>query len=700
MCYACIADRKGVSWASFSHGLERKLSLFSPGEHDTYSGGTSGYSSLSHGREATLAGPAKWAALAAGAPFLSSVGSWFSSAYDWVSDNISGLPLGIFSAAAAGLPNVPIFGTKYYAPTNIDRDVLALFSGSQWAHGTITYSFPDSRWDYELINASASGFRPFSQASQTAFHGIFKGVAGVMSLTSLESFTNATFVYAGRNGANIKLSAFQPGSIINRSHGYYPGVPVYGGDTWITGASETPSFNILGTYQYYLFLHELGHALGMKHSHESGGNLPRMSAQRDSTEYTVMSYNVVGNPQTFMMYDIAALQEMYGADFTTNSGNTVYRWSQQTGETFVNGIGQGRPGYNNKIFLTIWDGGGVDTYDFENYNTDLKIDLTPGGFSIASAHQLSGSAKGNIYNALQYHGDTRSLIENAVGGSGNDRITGNVADNVLSGKAGNDHLNGGHGDDRLNGGTGHDTLWGSFGNDRLYGEDGNDFLAGGENGNDYLNGGNGNDTLWGGVGQDSLYGEDDNDFVAGEEGNDFLAGNNGDDTLFGGIGHDSLWGGTSQDRLYGEDGNDFLAGEAGDDYLLGGSGTDVLYGGAGNDYLDIDDRATAGADFLYGEDGNDVLVGGGVHSRLTGGAGQDIFAIRPWAKTTITDFYTGPGGHDQIQIWNKPLFANFSAMMAWARQVGSDVVIAKGEFSLTLSNKQLSSLVASDFVFL
>ncbi|WP_445503994.1 M10 family metallopeptidase C-terminal domain-containing protein [Microvirga sp. G4-2] len=661
MCYACVADHKGVSWASFSHSLERKPSFLSPDEHDTYGAGSSGYSQKG---TTALTGPAKWASLAAGAPSFSSVGSWLSSAYDWVSDNISGLPLSIFSAAAAGLPNVAIFGTKYYAPTHIDQDVLALFSGSQWASGTITYSFPDSRWDYEWINPSASGFKPVSQATQTAFHGIFKGAAGVMSLTSLESFTNATFVYAGRNGADIKLSGFQPGSVINRSHGYYPGVPVYGGDTWITNADETPNFNILGTYQYYLFLHELGHSLGMKHAHESGGNLPKMSAEHDSTEYTVMSYNVIGHPQTFMMYDIAALQEMYGADFTTNGGNTVYKWSQQTGETFVNGVSQGRPGYNNQIFLTIWDGGGIDTYNFENYNTNLKIDLTPGSFSVASVHQLSGSAKGNVYNALQYHADTRSLIENAVGGSGNDTITGNVADNVLSGNAGNDHLNGGHGDDILNGGMGDDTLWGSWGNDKLYGNDGDDFIAGGEDGND------------------SLYGD------------------NGNDTLFGGTDHDTLWGGVGQDKLYGENGNDILYGDGGNDTLIGGSGTDILYGGAGNDYLDIDDSPSAGADYLYGGDGDDVLVGGGVGSRLTGGAGCDIFSIRPWAKTTITDFYTGPGAHDQIYIWNKPLFANFSAMMAYARQIGSDVVIAKGEFSLTLSNKQLSSLVASDFAFL
>ncbi|MGO4527108.1 M10 family metallopeptidase C-terminal domain-containing protein, partial [Microvirga sp. 2MCAF35] len=477
---------------------------------------------------------------------FSSVSSWFSGAYDWLNENVSGLPLGVFSAVAAGLPNVAIAGTKYYAPTNIDRDVLAVFSGSQWANSTITYSFPDSRSDFEWINPSASGFKPLSLDSQTAFHGIFKGTAGVMSLTSLESFTNTTFVYAGRNDANIKLSAYEPGDIINRSHGYYPGVPVYGGDTWITHADGTAA---LGSYQYYLLLHELGHSLGMKHTHESGGNLPKMSAQHDSTEYSVMSYNVTGRPQTFMMYDIAGLQEMYGADFTTNSGNTVYKWSPQTGETFVNGVGQGRP-ISNAILLTIWDGGGVDTYNFENYSTNLKIDLSPGRFSLTSATQLSASAKGNVYNALQYHGDIRSLIENAIGGSGNDMIIGNAANNVLSGNSGNDSLDGGNG------------------NDKLYGDDGNDFLSG-DRGNDLVMGGAGNDVIYGGAGADTLDGGADIDtlvydgaegalvdlrtgYTAGQAAGDVISGF---ENVVGGSGNDTVYGSADANELNGQDGN-------------------------------------------------------------------------------------------------------------------------------------------------
>lgn len=89
-----------------------------------------------------------------------------------------------------------------------------------------------------------------------------------------------------------------------------------------------------------------------------------------------------------MMADSAALQEMYGADFTTNAGNTVYKWTPGSGTTFVNGGAGISPGAN-RIFATIWDGGGNDTYDLSAYTNALKIDLRPGSASTFSIDQLA-----------------------------------------------------------------------------------------------------------------------------------------------------------------------------------------------------------------------------------------------------------------------------------------------------------------------
>ena len=56
-------------------------------------------------------------------------------------------------------------------------------------------------------------------------------------------------------------------------------------------------------------------------------------------------------------------------------------------------------------------------------------------------------AIGNIANAYLFNNNPASLIENAIGGTGDDVIIGNIADNKLTGGAGNDTLDGGSGTD-------------------------------------------------------------------------------------------------------------------------------------------------------------------------------------------------------------------------------------------------------------
>lgn len=220
-------------------------------------------------------------------------------------------------------------------------------------------------------------------------------------------------------------------------------------------------------------MHETGHALGLKHGHPEPDVTPSLPSEHDSYEYSVMTYSqYVGDPPkggddapdhptTFMQDDIAALQYMYGAHFTSDNDNTSYQWNPDTGELSINGNRQGNQPWENYIFSTIWDGGGAhDTYDFSNYTTSLKVDLNPGAWFTVSASQLaklnsggSQKAAGNIANALLYkdprtnNDDLHSLIENVIGGTGNDHIKGNIADNYLDGGLGDDILTGSAGDD-------------------------------------------------------------------------------------------------------------------------------------------------------------------------------------------------------------------------------------------------------------
>ncbi|WP_459584005.1 M10 family metallopeptidase C-terminal domain-containing protein, partial [Bradyrhizobium diazoefficiens] len=356
-----------------------------------------------------------------------------------------------------------------------NAEIDGLLSGYKWS-GTITYSFPDAPNDYANpysggdSEPTTSGFASAPTQIQAAIN---------YAIGLILSYTNANIQYAGTNGADIMIA--QSPAANPTAYAYYPGNYAPGGDVWF-GTQYNFSLAKLGNYYFTTALHELGHAVGLKHSQEAGGpaNVAVPSAHDDS-EYTVMSYRsyvgasttggytneAYGYPQTYMANDILALQTMYGADYTTQSGNTVYTWNPTTGQEFINGVGQLAPGGGlggsaNRIYETVWDGGGVDTYDLSNYTTNLSINLNPGASSVFSSVQLAylgdgHYASGNVYNAYLYSGDARSYIDNAIGGSGNDTIVGNAIANVLNGGSGNDMLAGAGGNDTIAGGAGTDT---------------------------------------------------------------------------------------------------------------------------------------------------------------------------------------------------------------------------------------------------
>ncbi|MBH5403089.1 M10 family metallopeptidase C-terminal domain-containing protein, partial [Bradyrhizobium sp. CNPSo 4010] len=356
-----------------------------------------------------------------------------------------------------------------------NAEIDGLLSGVKWS-GTITYSFPDAPSDYSnpyyggSSEPTTSGFASAPSQIQTAINYAIGLILG---------YTNANIQYAGTNGSDIMVA--QSPAANPTAYAYYPGNYASSGDVWF-GTQYNFSLAKLGNYYFTTALHELGHAFGLKHSQEAGGpgNVAVPSAHDDS-EYTVMSYRsyvggsttsgytneAYGYPQTYMANDILALQTMYGADYTTQSSNTVYTWNPATGQEFINGVGQLAPGGGaggsaNRIYETIWDGGGVDTYDLSNYTTNLSINLNPGASSVFSSVQLAylgdgHYASGNVYNAYLYNGDARSYIDNATGGSGNDTIIGNAIANTLSGGGGNDTITGGAGNDTINGGSGTDT---------------------------------------------------------------------------------------------------------------------------------------------------------------------------------------------------------------------------------------------------
>jgi hypothetical protein len=353
-------------------------------------------------------------------------------------------------------------------------EIDGLLGGTKWT-GTVTYSFPDSPSDYLAgYSSSKEPTTGFSQAPAAEQAAINYAVGLILS------YTNASIQYAGTNSANIQIA--QSSAANPTSYAYYPSNSSTGtgGDVWFGNAYDYSQAK-LGNYYFTTALHELGHAFGLKHSQETGGvaNVA-VPAAHDDSEFTVMSYRsyvggpltgytneAYGFPDTYMANDILALQTLYGANFSTHAENTVYSWNPATGQEFINGVAQLAPGGGvggsaDRVFMTVWDGNGVDTYDMSNYSGGVSIDLNPGASSITSAAQLAylGNghyAQGNVFNAYLYNGDPHSYIDNAIGGAGNDTLKGNAIANSLDGGAGDDTLAGGGGNDTIIGGSGTDT---------------------------------------------------------------------------------------------------------------------------------------------------------------------------------------------------------------------------------------------------
>ncbi|MGX5733225.1 glycerophosphodiester phosphodiesterase family protein [Bosea thiooxidans] len=297
--------------------------------------------------------------------------------------------------------------------------------------------------------------------------------------------------------------------------------------------------------------------------------------------------------------------------------------------------------------------------------------------------------------------DTLVGIENVIGGKGDDTLIGNDGANVLHGSDGNDTLDGGAGDDVLSGGAGDDIIRGGAGADTLDLSDatgaisldlsagrasgagiGTDSFTGIEAfrfgaGDDAVSGGNGNEAFDGGAGNDTLKGGAGNDTLAGSEGNDNLDGGSGDDVVDGGTGNDTIKAGS---------GIDSIDAGAGDDVIDAGSGNDVILAGAGNDVVD----AGSGDDRIAGGAGDDVL---------TGGSGHDAFVFAAgFGKDVISDFKTTGSSSDVLEF-SSEVFADATAALAAADQVGSDVVFTiDANTTLTLKNVQLTSLHDFHFV--
>lgn len=290
----------------------------------------------------------------------------------------------------------------------------------------VTYSFP-AQQPFAYSGSNAVGWNPFTREQQSATREV---------LNSLQTQIGITFV-------EVASTPFASGTIRFSNNAQ----PASAGYAYLANSSRTSldsdvfisnnyRSNVTpGSYAWTTLVHELGHALGLKHPGNynavGSGSTSRadnlLGVNEDTYYNSIMTYrdSAQGIQSTsFMPYDMLALRYLYGTR-TFEIGNNTYTFSDATGQSVRN----------------IVDDGGTDTLDFSAVTAGVTVNLTPGGYSSVGKLLSGVGALANLTLSLD------AVIENVIGTAQADVVYGNAANNTLTGGRGNDILDGAGGVD-------------------------------------------------------------------------------------------------------------------------------------------------------------------------------------------------------------------------------------------------------------